>query len=81
MLWRNRIFTLAVVVLSGCARGASLETEQSAGQPVSSDPKFADACLIATTGADRHGVRLPKGAIKAIKAELKDKKVDCEKSQ
>ena len=81
MLWRNRIFALAVVILSGCAKGPSLEAEQSNSQPLSSDPMFADACLIVTTGADRHGVRLPKEAIKAIKAELKDKKVDCQKSQ
>lgn len=50
MLWQNQIFALAILLLWGCARGPSLETEQTKGQPLSNSPEVADACLIATTG-------------------------------
>jgi hypothetical protein len=81
MLWQTGILALTAMLLTGCARGASLEPEQTNGQLSTDSPEIADACHIATTGADRHGVPLPKEALKAIRTELKDKKVDCSKSQ
>jgi hypothetical protein len=80
MLWQTGIPVLAAMLLCGCARETSLEAEQIKGQISPVDPEIADACHIATTGADRHGVPLPKDALKAIRAELKDKNVDCTKS-
>jgi hypothetical protein len=80
MLWQTGVLALATMLLCGCARGTSLEAEQTKGQLSPDNPEMADACHIATTGADRHGVPLPKDALKAIRAELKDKNIDCRKS-
>jgi hypothetical protein len=80
MLWQTGVLALAAMLLCGCAKGTSLEAEQTKGQISSDNPEIADACHIATTGADRQGVPLPKDALKAIRAELKDKNVDCTKS-
>ena len=80
--WRTifRRIPIAVLLLAGCASEPSLDAEQTKGQASPTSPEFAEACLIATTGADRHGVPLPKEALRAIRAELKDKKVDCPKA-
>lgn len=80
MLLQTGIFAVAAMLLCGCARETSLEAEQTKGRLSPDSPEIADACHIATTGADRHGVPLPKDALKAIRAELKDKNVDCNKS-
>jgi hypothetical protein len=80
MPWQIQIFALAAVLLSGCAGGGSLQAEQAKDQVSPDNPEIADACHIAKTGADRHGVPLPKEALKAIRSELKDKNVDCGKS-
>lgn len=69
---------LGALLLAACSSAPSLDrAEELAPKMVASSPEDADACLISTTGADRNGVRLPKAAVKAIKAELKDRRVDC----
>jgi hypothetical protein len=80
MLWQTGNLAFTAMLLCGCAGATSLEAEQTKSQLSPDNPEIADACHIATTGADRHGVPLPKEALKAIRAELKDKNVDCNKS-
>jgi hypothetical protein len=78
MLRHPQILVLAALLLAACSNAPSLEkAEELATKPVASSPEDADACLISTTGADRNGVRLPKAAVKAVRAELKDRRVDC----
>ena len=78
MCRKHRTLALGGLLLAACSNAPSLETaEELAPKTVASSPADADACLISTTGADRNGVRLPKAAVKAIKAELKDRRVDC----
>jgi hypothetical protein len=81
MVFANPNLALAALLVAGCASKPSLDAEQTKGHPSSNSPEFVEACLIAKTGADRHGVPLPKEALKAIRAELEYKKVDCPKGQ
>ena len=78
-MWRTHgTVALAALLLAACSSAPSLDSaEELAPKTVASSPEDADACLISTTGADRNGVRLPKAAVKAIKAELKDRRVNC----
>jgi hypothetical protein len=80
-MWRTThgTVTLGALLLAACSSAPSLDRaeELASKTVVASSPEDADACLISTTGADRNGVRLPKAAVKAIKAELKDRRVDC----
>src|SRR5262245_5819286 len=70
-------FAIAAL-LAACSGSPSLEkAEELAPKKVASSPEDTDACLISTTGADRNGVRLPKAAVQAIKADLKDRRIDC----
>jgi hypothetical protein len=72
--------TLVVTALlvAACSSGPSLEkTEELAPKTIASSPEDADACRISITGADRNGVRLPKASVKAVKAELKERRIDC----
>ena len=71
-------FAIAALLLAACSSSPSLEkAEDLAPKKVASSPEDTDACLISTTGADRNGVRLPKAAVKAIKADLRDRRIDC----
>jgi starvation-inducible outer membrane lipoprotein len=71
--------TIVTFLLSACMSAPTLETAQqtTAPQQAANSQEYSDACAIVATGADRNGQRLPKRAVKAIKAELASRQVDC----
>jgi hypothetical protein len=75
-IWLNS--GLIALLLSGCMSAPSLDTPQQRvdAQPLSNE-QYYDACFISKTGAVPNGQRLPKKAVKAIKAELARRQVDC----
>jgi hypothetical protein len=78
MFGMSRTFPIAGLLLAACSSAPPLEkAEELAPKTVATSPEDVDACLLSTTGADRNGVRLPKAAVKAVKAELKDRRIDC----
>jgi hypothetical protein len=78
MLQKLTISAIAALLLAACSSSPSLEkAEELVPKKVASTPEDADACLISTTGADRNGVRLPKAAVKAVRADLKERGIDC----
>ena len=74
----SRTCAIAALLLAACSSSPSLEkAEDLAPKTVATTPEDADACRISQTGADRNGVRLPKAAVKAVKEDLKVRRIDC----
>ena len=74
------ISCLVAVLLSGCMSASSLENSQQTAIPAqtASSEQYYDACVIAKTGTVPNGQRLPKETVKAIRAELERRQVDCD---
>lgn len=73
-----RTCAIAALLLAACSGSPSLEkAAEVAPKTVATSPEDTDACLISTTGADRNGVRLPKAAVKAVRADLEARRIDC----